>query len=244
MIFNYFAKKNINNTSTKNLFGGRMKKAILIMAILFILAGAIVATANEQIPVPEQKEFFKEKSAVSGVGTIKILKKVLNKPLAIEAEEQWMGAGEFSMDSLELMNEGASTNQSADTMDPWNTTNYYEKKLIEFDGMGYGTLTGFKQYNSPSFYGGNGANVKEYFDTNSLQTEEWTYLKTTSKIGMTQDLVFNTMAQFNGTWGVQAEWKKPCRKEITHLQEFSGLFSVQKKLQFMEEVKYPPAPDP
>ena len=217
-----------------------MKRAILVAVVLTILMCATIATANEQIVPPEQKEFFKEKSAVSGVGTIKILKKIIDKPLAIHVEEQWMGAGEFSMDSMELMNENASTNVNANVADPWNTTNYYERKLIEFDGKGVGKLTGYKQYVSPSFYGGNGANVKEYFDTASLQTEEWAYLKTTSAIGLTQDLTFNTMAQFNGTWGTQAEWKKPCRKEITHMQEFSGLFSVQKKLQFMEEVKYPP----
>ena len=209
--------------------GGGMKKAILVLVIVLLIGTAM---ATPPIPEPKQEEYFKEESAVQGVGVIKIQKKILDKAIAVKVSEQWIGVGEFAMHSKELLNESANRT-ATDFDDPWNTTNYYERKLIEFRGE---NLVGFKEYEIPKFYGGIGAKVREYFETAELQTEEWAGLDTTSDVGEKQVLVFNTMNQFNGTWGVNAEWNKVCKKEITHLQEFSGEFAVHKKLEFMEDV--------
>ena len=183
-------------------------------------------------PSSEQPQFFKEKSSVQGKGYISIEKKVQDWKVAVDVEEYMEGFGEFSMNSCEILNESA---RRSDPTDP----NYYNQKLINFEGNNTNRLTSFAKYESPAFYGGTGAKVNEFFNVSAIQKQEFGSIKTDSALGTAQSLDFATMDDFYGIWGIHSGWQKICQKDIRHHQMFAGNFSVQKDLTFEREVVIP-----
>lgn len=226
------------------------------IGIGMVLAALVIATfmvgtaaATHQINQPDQEQYFTEDSAAQGTGQFDISKKILDKDIAIDVEESISGFtgqnGSFAIQSKEVLNESVNETNPKDP-------DYKHTKSIDFQGSGDGAgMTGFEKYASPAFHGGTGATVKEVFDVLAMQKQEATTIKTTTKyIGPPswkdytgpyerQSLNFDTQTQFTGTWGTQAEWKKICKKEITHEQVFTGDFQVTKNLIFEEDVIKP-----
>jgi hypothetical protein len=160
----------------------------------------------------------------------RVSKTIVNKDLAIEVKELIQGTGNFAMDSTEIMSEFATT----------TGLNYEHHKMIQYDNGGdpFKSMTGLEMYKSPAFHGGTGAMVEEFFfDITEMQKIETVEIFTMANEGDNQSLVFDTCDQFKGVWGTNAEWKKPCKKNIELSQMFDGGFAVQKKLIFEELVK-------
>jgi len=140
-----------------------MKKIGIMLAALIItmfFVGAVAAMpANNP---PDQREKFREDSAVQGSGEIYYYKKVLDKAIAVDVEEQMFGDtggnGSFAMTIHEVLNEGIRLNCSApngmcgdspnvqgppDIHDPIYgnalspvMTNFECDKMIQFEGIG------------------------------------------------------------------------------------------------------------
>ena len=210
-----------------------MKKIGIVLAAL-VIATFMVGTvaANQAIPEIPQPEFFKEKSSVQGTGFFLITKTIEDKALSLKIDELITGTGNFAMDSREILNESAYGN---DTHPGYN---YEHNKMIQYDNAGIdgAALVGFESYKMPSFHGGNGASVREYFDVEELQKMENVEILSLARIGNSQSIDFDTMDQFKGEWGTSAAWKKVCKKDIQLEQFFDGDFAVQKNLIFEELV--------
>jgi hypothetical protein len=185
--------------------------------------------ANQPKDEVEQTEFFKEKSSVQGTGSFMITKTIEDKAIAIEVDELIMGIGNLAMESTEILNESA--NGTAYDSDGNKYMNYEHTKMIQFDS---GFMMGKEFYTSPSFHGGNGASVEEFFNVTDMQKMETVEMLSMARVGDKQSLNFNTMDQFKGEWGTSAAWKKVCKKDITFEQLFDGDFAVQKNLIFEE----------
>ena len=203
-----------------------MKKIGIVLAAL-VIATFMVGTAAAIQPIDDvqQPEYFKEKSCVQGTGDFMISKTIVDKAIAIEVNELISGDGNFAMDSTEILNEFAN-----DT-----GLNYEHNKMIQYTGLPNG-MFGTEMYRSPKFHGGTGAMVEEYFLVEELQKIETVEIFTMANVSSNQSLVFDTCDQFKGTWGTNAEWKKPCKKDIELAQVFTGDFAVQKRLVFEEHV--------
>jgi len=238
-----------------------MKKIGIVLAALVIATFMVgTAAALNRIPVPQQEEYFTEKSSVQGTGMFLITKKVLDKDIAIDVEERIEGNtglnGTFAMESKEFLNESVDRCRQDGEMefDPLGlcghvlitpptgnhtNSNYYHRKMIQYEGDPIdptAVMQGLERYASPSFHGGTGASVEEYFAVQALQKQEEVHIDTTNPVGEKQALNFDTMDMFKGMWGTESVWKKPCKKEITHSQQFIGDFAVQKNLIFEEDV--------
>ena len=207
-----------------------MKKIGIVLAAL-VIATFMVGTvaANQPKDEVQQTEFFKEKSSVQGTGNFSISKMIVDKAIAIEVDERIMGVGNLAMESLEILNESA--NGTACDADGNKYMNYEHTKMIQFDS---GFMMGEGFYTSPSFHGGNGASVEEFFAVEELQKMETVKMLTMARVGDKQTLNFDTMDQFKGEWGTSAAWKKVCKKDIQFDQFFDGDFAVQKNLIFEE----------
>jgi hypothetical protein len=226
-----------------------MKKIGIVLAALVIATFMVgtVAAMNE-IPVPQQEEYFTEHSAVQGTGFISISKKVLDKTIAIDVVETMDGFtgwnGTFAMQTTEKLNESADNeSQEIDPQKPWLTENYYSKTMIQFQSdystdprVRPTTLESDATYTSPSFHGGTGASVRERFDVTMIQKDESVMIKTTSMVGLRQTLSFDTKNDFSGRWQTDSQWKKVCEKDIEHSQFFLGDFQLTKDLKFEEDV--------
>ena len=207
-----------------------MKKIGIVLAAL-VIATFMVGTVAAIQPIPDvyQPEYFKEKSCVQGTGDFMISKTIVDKAIAIEVEELIAGNGNFAMDSKEILSE--FNNESG--------LNYEHNKMIQYDNGGDQTkfMTGLEMYTSPAFHGGTGAMVEEFFfGITEMQKIETVGIFTMADVSSNQSLDFDTCDQFVGTWGTNAEWKKPCKKDIELAQMFTGDFAVQKRLLFEEHV--------
>ena len=227
-----------------------MKKIGIVLAAL-VIATFMVGTvaAMNRIPVPDQEQYFTEKSSAQGTGEFHIKKTVIDKTIAIEVHEELRGVGNFAMESIEKLNE--SSHDCMDSIwteecpcksgDPEECTccknrssNYYHSKMIQFDGA---WMSGMESFTSPSMHGGTGAKVEEsIWLVTDLQEQKVVTMDTTVPPGYKQSLDFDTMVQFEGAWGTDSSWKKPCQKDIKHYQYFNGTFAVQKNLIFEEDV--------
>ena len=176
------------------------------------------------ITPPQQPQYFTEKSSVQGEGEFRIEKKIVDNAIAIDVHELIHGNGSFAMESKERLNESA-TNRSIED-------NYEHTKMIQFDS---GVMIGTARYSS-SFQGGTGPSVEEFFAVTEMQKTEDVSIYTTADVGDKQVLDFDTMDEFEGTWGTRAEWSKPCKKKIELEQTFDGDFAIQKELVFEEKV--------
>ena len=201
-----------------------MKKIGIVLAALVIATFMVApAAAIQEIPDVRQPEYFKEKSCVQGTGTFYISKTIVDKAIAIDVYEEISGNGDFAMDSTEILSE--FNNDTG--------LNYEHTKMIQFTGP---IMIGIETYKSPSFHGGTDAMVEEFFSVTEMQKIETVGIFTMANVGSNQSLVFDTCDQFVGTWGTNAEWKKPCKKDIELAQVFTGDFAVQKRLLFEEHV--------
>jgi hypothetical protein len=202
-----------------------MKKIGIALAALVIATFMVApAAAMQEVPDVYQPEYFKEKVCVQGTGDFMISKTIVNKAIAIEVVELITGTGNFAMDSTDIMSE--FNNETG--------LNYEHSKMIQF---GEGIMIGAEMYTSPAFHGGTGAMVEEFFNVEEMQKIENVEIFTMTDVGSNQSLVFDTCDQFVGMWGTNAEWKKPCKKNIELSEMFDGDFAVQKKLVFEELVK-------
>ena len=202
-----------------------MKKIGIVLAALVIATFMVApAAAIQEVPDVYQPEYFKEKSCAQGTGNFSISKTIVDKAIAIEVVELITGTGNFAMDSKEILSE--FNNETG--------LNYEHSKMIQFDGP---LMTGLEMYTSPAFHGGTGAKVEEFFFVQEMQKIETVEIFTMADPYTNQSLVFDTCDQFVGVWGTNAEWKKPCKKNIELSQMFDGGFAVQKKLVFEELVK-------
>ena len=201
-----------------------MKKIGIVLAALVIATFMVApAAAMQEVPDVYQPEYFKEKVCVQGTGDFMISKTIVNKAIAIEVVELITGTGNFAMDSTDIMSE--FNNDTG--------LNYEHSKMIQYDGVG---MVGLEMYTSPAFHGGTGAMVEEFFNVEELQKIETVGIFTMADVSSNQSLDFDTCDQFVGTWGTNAEWKKPCKKDIELSQLFDGAFAVQKRLLFEEHV--------
>jgi hypothetical protein len=181
----------------------KMKKMGIILAALVItmfFVGAVAAMpANNP---PDQREKFREDSAVQGSGYIEYDKIILDKEIAVDIEEHmWgdTGNGSFAMTITEILNEGIRLNCSSDcynmgTMtDPIYgdahspvMTNFECKKMVQFD-IGDSNpanplyrLNGIATYSNPGFHGGMNAQVTERYEVLELQKDERVTMTTTA----------------------------------------------------------------
>ena len=232
----------------------KMKKIGIVLAALVIatfMVGSVAAM--NRIPVPQQEQYFTEKSSAQGTGYFHIVKTVIDKTIAIEVHEELEGIGNFAMESIEKLNESShfcmpdKVNKCPCVLNysqpcpccENRSSNYYHSKMIQFDtnGIQNGSMSGMESFTSPSMHGGTGATVREdIFAVTALQEQKVVTMDTTVPVGYKQSLDFDTMVQFDGAWGTDSSWKKPCQKDIEHYQFFSGSFAVQKNLIFEEDV--------
>ena len=179
-----------------------MKKMGIILAALVItmfFVGAVAAMpANNP---PDQREKFREDSAVQGSGYVEYDKIILDKEIAVDVEEHmWgdTGNGSFAMTITEILNEGVRLNCSGNCSDMGNMTdpiygddespvmtNFECKKMVQFEigakdnPLIYG-LEGEAIYSNPGFSGGMNAQVNEYYAVSSLQKDETVKMTTTA----------------------------------------------------------------
>ncbi|MBE9594942.1 MAG: hypothetical protein IMF19_15840 [Proteobacteria bacterium] len=225
-----------------------MKRISIILAALVIALFMVgTAAALNRVPVPPQEEYFTEISSAQGTGQFHIEKTVIDKDLALEVHELLIGNGDFAMESKEKLNESAHycmpdknwTCPCEQGDEPCacclhRPANYYHSKMIQFDN---GFMTGGESFESLAMHGGTGAKVVEMIDgVTALQEQKEVSIDTTVPVGYKQSLDFDTMVNFDGTWGTHSTWKKPCKKDIEHYQYFNGTFAVQKNLIFDEDV--------
>ena len=235
-----------------------MKKIGIVLAALVIatfMVGSVAAM--NRIPVPDQEQYFTEKSSAQGTGVFHIKKTVIDKTIAIEVHEELYGNGNFAMESIEKLNESShfcmppnptpcpclipingNTTQECTCCEN-RSSNYYHSKMIQFDtiGLNGGGMSGFESFTSPRMHGGTDAKVREdIWGVTALQEQKVVTMDTTVPVGYKQSLDFDVMVQFEGAWGTDSSWKKPCQKDIKHYQYFNGTFAVQKNLIFEEDV--------
>ena len=232
-----------------------MKKigiALVALVIATFMVGSVAAM--NRIDVPDQEQYFTEKSSAQGTGYFVLEKTVIDKTIAIEVHEKLMGFGNFAMESIEKLNESSHfcmpdrnktcpCNTSGDPQECTccedRSSNYYHSKMIQFDtnGLNGGGMSGFESFTSPRMHGGTGATVREdIWGVTALQEQKVVTMDTTVPVGYKQSLDFDVMVQFDGAWGTDSSWKKPCQKDIKHYQYFNGTFAVQKNLIFEEDV--------
>ncbi len=177
-----------------------MKKIGIILAALVItmfFVGAVAAMpANNP---PDQREKFREDSAVQGSGYIYYEKSILDKEIAVDVYEKMeghTGNGSFAMTIHEVLNEGVRLNSAGNCSSTIMTdpiygdahspvmTNFECNKMVQYDiGDSDSTqyaLVGFATYNSPGFHGGMNAQVTEYYDVWELQKDEKVTMTTTA----------------------------------------------------------------
>jgi len=176
-----------------------MKKIGIMLAALVILTffvGAVAAMpANNP---PDQREKFREDSAVQGVGYIEYDKIILDKEIAVDVEEHMAGQtgpnGSFAMTITEILNEGVRLNCSGNGNCPQYgvppitdpiygdahspvMTNFECKKMVQFEGV---ALIGTAKYSNPGFHGGMNAQVTENYQVMELQKDETVKMTTTA----------------------------------------------------------------
>ncbi len=186
-----------------------MKKMGIILAALVItmfFVGAVAAMpANNP---PDQREKFREDSAVQGVGQIYYEKIILDKEIAVDVYERMEGTtgvnGSFAMTITEILNEGVRLNCSANGNCPDESgkislihdpiygdahnpamINFQCKKMVQFEGGRSAggvsdMLVGYAEYSNPGFHGGMNAQVTEYYDVWELQKDETVTMRTTA----------------------------------------------------------------
>jgi hypothetical protein len=247
----------------------KMKKIGMILAALVITLFFVnaVAAMPAQNP-PDQREKFREDSAVQGIGYIEYDKKILDKAIAVDVEEHMKGQtgenGSFAMTITEILDEGVRLNCSGNCDDMGTLidpiygnanspvmTNFECKKMIQFEGD---ALVGEARYNNPGFQGGINAEVTENYEVFQLQKDETVMMTTTATYNNTDrdwsgckeatpynanELNYDSKNAFIGNWGTDSTWKKVFTKDVTHHQFFSGEFQVDKNLIFKEEVTEP-----
>ena len=190
-----------------------MKKMGIMLAALVItmfFVGAVAAMpANNP---PDQREKFREDSAVQGSGYIEYDKIILDKAIAVDVEEHMAGQtgenGSFAMTITEILNEGVRLNCSGKCGDMGTMldpiygdahspvmTNYESKKMVQFEGIpdagsnvvNFG-LQGIATYSNPGFHGGMNAQVTERYEVLELQKDEKVTMTTTATYdGSTRD---------------------------------------------------------
>ncbi len=180
-----------------------MKKMGIMLAALVItmfFVGAVAAMpANNP---PDQREKFREDSAVQGSGYIYYEKIILDKEIAVDVHEKMEGLtgnGSFAMTITEILNEGVRLNCSGncgdmgEIIDPIRgdahspvMTNFECKKMVQFDigdsdpeDPNY-RLNGIATYSNPGFHGGMNAQVTEHYDVMELQKDEKVTMTTTA----------------------------------------------------------------
>ncbi len=178
-----------------------MKKMGIILAALVItmfFVGAVAAMPQNN--PPDQREKFREDSAVQGSGYIEYDKEILDKEIAVDVEEHMKGQtgpnGSFAMTITEILNEGVRLNCSdngncpriygciqrihdpiyGDAHSPV-MTNFECKKMIQFEGV---ILMGNATYSNPGFHGGMNAEVSENYMVTELQKDETVKMTTTA----------------------------------------------------------------
>jgi len=187
----------------------KMKKMGIMLAALVItmfFVGAVAAMpANNP---PDQREKFREDSAVQGSGYMEYDKIILDKEIAVDVEEHmWgdTGNGSFAMTITEILNEGVRLNCSANGNCPEEydkidlihdpifgdahnpaMINFECKKMIQYDigdsdraDPAY-MLHGIATYSNPGFHGGMNAQVREEYHVWELQKDETTTMRTTA----------------------------------------------------------------
>ncbi len=178
-----------------------MKKMGIMLAALVItmfFVGAVAAMpANNP---PDQREKFREDSAVQGSGYIYYEKTILDKEIAVDVHEKMeghTGNGSFAMTITEILNEGIRLNCSGNCSDMGTIgdpiygdahspvmINFECKKMVQFD-IGNSNpddykLNGIATYSNPGFHGGMNAQVTEYYEVNELQKDEKVTMTTTA----------------------------------------------------------------
>ena len=238
--------------------------AALVITMFFVGAVAAMPANNP----PDQREKFREDSAVQGSGYIFYEKSILDKEIAVDVFEHMegdTGNGSFAMTIHEVLNEGVRLNtagncSSTNMTDPIYgdahspvMTNFECKKMVQFEGE---ILIGTARYNNPGFHGGMNAEVNENYRVMELQKDETVKMTTTAtydadracgdwencnenKAYNANELNFDSKNAFVGEWGTDSSWKKVCSKDIRHHQYFEGEFQVDKNLMFKEEVTEP-----
>jgi hypothetical protein len=196
--------------------------AVVVMALFMV--GTAVAV------IPPQGETYSGTAAVEGVGDFKIKRNVLDDEIALDVRE-WISGdtgpyGGFMMDSEELLNGNVNI---TDPKDP----DYYYSKMMLFSGD---WIRGYASYGCSAFNGGMGASVSENYNANEMQMQETVIIKTSSAVNQKQSLSYNTISEFNGTWGSTVVWRKPCRQNIRHTEMYEGEFTVTKERIFEELV--------
>jgi len=159
-----------------------MKKMGIMLAALIItmfFVGAVAAMpANNP---PDQREKFREDSAVQGEGYIFYEKSVLDKEIAVDVYERMeghtgsFGNGSFAMTITEILNEGVRLNCSGNCSDMGTIkdpiygddhspvmVNFECKKMVQFETV-EGGLSGIATYKNPGFHGGMNAAVTERY---------------------------------------------------------------------------------
>ena len=164
--------------------------AALVITMFFVGAVAAMPANNP----PDQREKFREDSAVQGVGYIEYDKVILDRAIAVDVEEHMRGQtgpnGSFAMTIHEVLNEGVRLNCSGNCTNMGKITdpiygndhspvmtNFECKKMVQFEGD---VLMGTARYNNPGFHGGMNAQVTENYEVIELQKDELVTMTTTA----------------------------------------------------------------
>jgi len=179
--------------------------AALVITMFFVGAVAAMPANNP----PDQREKFREDSAVQGQGYIYYEKTILDKEIAVDVYERMEGNtgvnGSFAMTITEILNEGVRLNCSAngncpdesgikiglihdpiygDAHNP-SMINFQCNKMVQFEGDRSSAgvsdiLVGYAKYSNPGFHGGMNAQVTEQYAVEELQKDEMVTMRTTA----------------------------------------------------------------
>ncbi len=212
----------------------------VLVAIAFVLACGLVL-AKPPIDEPEQYEQFCESQLVSGSGLIEAEMTITDRSVALEYRNVMSGDGNIDMDAVHVYSQNADklVRNLTDCEDPANLDGTSPKKLNFYDNVkmiydGITPLEGGKFLNSRGLYGGIDANVIETFSVNRIEKDQTAYFGSTENSSVAHTVGLDTLSDFTGTWGTNANMWKIFYKDISSDEEFSGNFSIQKEIKFHE----------
>jgi len=167
-----------------------MKGVAVAAVIIAALLGCIgMAMANAPLKPPLQYEQFCESQKISGTGVSDVSTTIVDKKIALEYYNTMAGDGDLEMDSTQAYSENAQKLQrNVSAINDSNTAalNLYENTKLTYNARN-APLVGGKYLNSKAFYGGIGADIKEFYSVNQMEKDQTAFFSSTAPSNVSPD---------------------------------------------------------
>lgn len=205
-----------------------------------------VAAGNPAISETAQSEDYYNRVRASGTGYFEVGSSVVDKRIGLEYYSFVYGDGHLEMDQKSAVSTSAA-NVQGDLNGSTVPLNLLDEVKMSYEGET--PMVGSKYINSKAFWGGIGAEVKEYFEVTEMERIQKTYFASTDPGSRSSDpseaaalrekspahmVGMDLATSFNGTWQTDSRWHKIFYKDMLEHQTFSGVFEVEKTLRFSE----------